>query len=467
MSRLFIIGACALSLVLSAGAIASAATTFDVVDLGPCSAAGNGSVAINSHGQVAFFSTDSSGAAVAMLYSPGGGAANLGGQSIGLYGESVGLNDNGDVVSFAWSSASNDYYAVLHHNGAWSDVSGPAGMAFTAGINDSGTIAGEATSDGAVTTGVVTANFGSGTQTTFPLDQNPPNSVYAINNGGIVVGGNYNLGKFAPYAFYYDGNVHPLVNPLNTAYGSGLFAINDSGEMVGYLCDLGNPLPYLYSGGSNGTWTSLAAPSTLGMHANRGDGAYGIASNGDIVGDISFKSSTSAFIYDQSIFLNSSSLTGGQTTDLTTMLDPASAAAWTWTGSGAISPAQADGIAVVNGEDWIVGYTTFNADGQDHAFLLRQEFPGDANFDGRVDINDLTIVLANYGRTGKTWSQGRMDGDPTGAVDINDLTIVLANYGNTVGASASGPAPVPEPDALALLAAGAAGLLAYAWRKRN
>jgi T5SS/PEP-CTERM-associated repeat protein len=92
--------------------------------------------------------------------------------------------------------------------------------------------------------------------------------------------------------------------------------------------------------------------------------------------------------------------------------------------------------------------------------------PGDANLDGRVDINDLTIVLTNYGRTGMTWTQGAMDGDPTGTVDINDLTIVLTDYGHTVGSSA-GPAlsAVPEPASLLLLAAGLAGLLACAWRK--
>ena len=53
--------------------------------------------------------------------------------------------------------------------------------------------------------------------------------------------------------------------------------------------------------------------------------------------------------------------------------------------------------------------------------------PGDANHDGKVDINDLTIVLAHYGQTGTTWSQGEFTGD--GTVDINDLTIVLAHYG--------------------------------------
>ena len=31
-----------------------------------------------------------------------------------------------------------------------------------------------------------------------------------------------------------------------------------------------------------------------------------------------------------------------------------------------------------------------------------QALPGDANLDGRVDINDLTIVLTNFGQTGMT-----------------------------------------------------------------
>jgi hypothetical protein len=80
-----------------------------------------------------------------------------------------------------------------------------------------------------------------------------------------------------------------------------------------------------------------------------------------------------------------------------------------------------------------------------------QVVPGDANGDGRVDINDLTIVLANYNLTG-TWSQGEFTG--SGTVDINDLTIVLANYNQTFGAAAGGMASVPEPSALALVAAG-------------
>ena len=90
---------------------------------------------------------------------------------------------------------------------------------------------------------------------------------------------------------------------------------------------------------------------------------------------------------------------------------------------------------------------------------------GDANLDGNVDINDLTVVLANYGQTGMTWTQGEFTG--SGTVDINDLTIVLANYGQTDGSSAIGLSAVPEPGAMAILAAGAAGLLACAWRRRR
>lgn len=84
--------------------------------------------------------------------------------------------------------------------------------------------------------------------------------------------------------------------------------------------------------------------------------------------------------------------------------------------------------------------------------------PGDANGDGRVDINDLTIVLSNFGQTEMTWSQGDFTGD--GTVDVNDLTILLSNFGQSFGSSAvGGVSAVPEPGALALVATGLAGLL--------
>jgi hypothetical protein len=88
---------------------------------------------------------------------------------------------------------------------------------------------------------------------------------------------------------------------------------------------------------------------------------------------------------------------------------------------------------------------------------------GDANMDGQVDINDLTIVLANYNQTGMNWSQGDFNND--GQVDINDLTIVLANYNTSDGSV--GLKAVPEPSCLVLLGVVIIGLLGYAWRRRK
>ncbi len=93
--------------------------------------------------------------------------------------------------------------------------------------------------------------------------------------------------------------------------------------------------------------------------------------------------------------------------------------------------------------------------------------PGDANLDGKVDVNDLTVVLTNFGKTGGTsWGTGDFNGD--GKVDVNDLTVVLSHFGQSLGASAGSPAAVPEPASLALLiCCGLAALLTVAVRRRG
>ena len=78
--------------------------------------------------------------------------------------------------------------------------------------------------------------------------------------------------------------------------------------------------------------------------------------------------------------------------------------------------------------------------------------PGDANLDGRVNINDLSIVLVHYNQTGMPWAQGEFTG--SGTVDINDLSIVLAHYNQTLGSSVAAAAAVPEPSTLLLVLVG-------------
>ncbi len=105
--------------------------------------------------------------------------------------------------------------------------------------------------------------------------------------------------------------------------------------------------------------------------------------------------------------------------------------------------------------------------GLNNPAMILEDLPGDANHDGKVDINDLTVVLAHYGTSGSplnvTYSEGDFNGD--GRVDINDLTIVLAHYNQSIGSSAAGMAPVPEPSCVVLLGVGVASLLAFAWRR--
>ena len=84
--------------------------------------------------------------------------------------------------------------------------------------------------------------------------------------------------------------------------------------------------------------------------------------------------------------------------------------------------------------------------------------PGDANGDGTVDQADLDAVLAHYNQTGVGWQNGDVNLD--GTCNGGDLNIVLANFGKTSSV-------IPEPSSLVLFGVGAAGLLAFLWRRRR
>jgi hypothetical protein len=82
--------------------------------------------------------------------------------------------------------------------------------------------------------------------------------------------------------------------------------------------------------------------------------------------------------------------------------------------------------------------TAAGADGSPQMVTVVQSapdlIPGDANKDGKVDVGDLGILAANYGKTsGATWATGDFNND--GVVDVGDLGILAANYGsNSSGA---------------------------------
>lgn len=62
--------------------------------------------------------------------------------------------------------------------------------------------------------------------------------------------------------------------------------------------------------------------------------------------------------------------------------------------------------------------------------VIAEKIDGDVNGDGRVDLIDLAIVLASYGRCeGQQGYDGRADLDGDRCIGLGDLAIVLANYG--------------------------------------
>lgn len=60
--------------------------------------------------------------------------------------------------------------------------------------------------------------------------------------------------------------------------------------------------------------------------------------------------------------------------------------------------------------------------------------PGDANLDNKVNVSDLGLLAANYGKTaGVGWTTGDFNAD--GKVDVSDLGLLAAHYGEGTGAS--------------------------------
>jgi hypothetical protein len=115
-------------------------------------------------------------------------------------------------------------------------------------------------------------------------------------------------------------------------------------------------------------------------------------------------------------------------------------------------------------------FTTFKGKPvDDTSVIMAYTRTADANLDGRVDDNDVTIVGATYapGVAGAHWFTG--DFDYNGFVDDNDVTLLGAFYDPSAPAvpapAAGAVAAVPEPGAVWLLVCGCLATLAIAIRR--
>jgi len=146
-----------------------------------------------------------------------------------------------------------------------------------------------------------------------------------------------------------------------------------------------------------------------------------------------------------------------------------------WDSSGIVSTsAAADalrlGLGYAQNDLLFTRFSTFAGEDVDAtSVLVKYTYLGDVNLDGKVDDNDVTLMVIEYDRgrvSTHTWQQGDISGYD-GKIDDNDVTILVLNYGAGWKAGMGGTlggisAAVPEPAALALLALGAAVL----WRRR-
>jgi hypothetical protein len=153
-----------------------------------------------------------------------------------------------------------------------------------------------------------------------------------------------------------------------------------------------------------------------------------------------------------------------------------------WTGTTGIISTTAQGSsasAVLS-----VGYADGNTDNGTPAgpnqIVVKYALAGDANLDGFVNSADLLAVVQNFNKSGTDWAHGNFTYITSGQSTTSaDLLLVVQNFNRTLpfSSESGGPTAVlplsagnavqlPEPSALALVAAGAGGLLARRRRRK-
>ena len=67
---------------------------------------------------------------------------------------------------------------------------------------------------------------------------------------------------------------------------------------------------------------------------------------------------------------------------------------------------------------------------------------GDANRDGRVNLDDFNVLATNFGQTGRTFSQGNFNYDAGGNVNLDDFNVLASRFGTVLAGPSAGASSI-------------------------
>jgi len=324
-------------------AMAGAAQTYTITDLGPPDNNPSGARAVNAAGQITGYATSSITKSSVFLYT-GGRMVNLGTLG-GTTGIGLGINASGQVAGY--STLSNGAYRGFISVGGRLKSVGTLASTYSdaEAINDAGQVTGaSSTANGEIHPYLYTNGKLTDLGTLGGHGTEEWNSGQAVNNSGEVAGWSYDAhGNFLAFLW---SNGH--MQNLGTLGGdwSQAFAINDLGQIAGQAYIEGNigADAFLYDG---------SVMQDLGAIPGRGNGQYssglGINSSGVVVGESTYQKHAASIVYHAFVYSN------GKMQDLNNLIPAGSG----WVLSTAYG---------INDAGQIVGYGTHNK--RQRAFLL-------------------------------------------------------------------------------------------------
>ena len=405
MSRCYVVVLIALSLVVARAEVA-AAQHYVVTDLGALSGQPNSQAfGVNSSGAVTGFSYTTIGTGPsddprAFVWTSAGGMQNIG--NLFSYTNktyAVGINEGGQVAGLSVPPVP-PAHGFLYSGGTMTDLQNATGALSTTNndmpcaINNSGWVTGAYYG---VQQAFLYYNNGSA-WTSIDLGSlgGPRTEAYAINNDGVVVGESSWAGidpTSRAFVWTLSGGMQQLLTGAAASTICVAYGINDNAygaEVVGRTGS-GNfgYEAFLATHDANGVYTATPLGFLTGSTNST---ALAINNSGQVVGwgDTTTNVYRHAFLYTAA----------GGMQDLNGLIAPNSG--WTLEEATAIS----NGTTTSTSGGYIAGYGLIG--GYTHAFRLTPAISGDANLDGKVDINDLTIVLTNYNQTRHGLGHGRL-----------------------------------------------------------